>query len=191
MTRTGDYHFFKHGGLNILLDVPTGAVHVLDSAASKVLPYIVQGRQKADIQEIVQHSDFELAENAWDQLQELVEQGMLLGPEPQYSQRPGCGQVKAMCLHVAHDCDLRCRYCFAGTGSFGGTRSLMKLDTGIAAVDFLLSSTATVYEMDFFGGEPLLNLDVVEQVAAYARERANDLGKRINLTLTTNAYSLG
>ena len=114
----------------------------------------------------------------------------MLGPEPQFDRRPGGGQLKAMCLHVAHDCDLRCRYCFASTGSFGGARTLMDLETAKAAVDFLFSSSARVYEMDFFGGEPLLNLDLVEAVAGYARRRAQELGKRINLTLTTNAYSL-
>lgn len=184
-----DYHFFSHGGLNILLDVPTGAVHLLDNTAATILPFFVQGR-RAELGKAMPQDRLGSAEQAWEQLQRLVDQGIFLSPEPRFSQRPGGGQIKAMCLHVAHDCDLRCRYCFAGTGSFGGSRSLMSLDTGIAAVDFLLSSSARVYEMDFFGGEPLLNLEVVERVAAYARQKAEALGKRINLTLTTNAYSL-
>lgn len=189
MTPEGQYHLFQHGGLNILLDVPTGAVHLLDDTAATVLPFLASGRSKSDLQGLVSLDPVE-AEHAWDQLQELVNQGILLGPEPHYTERPGGGQLKAMCLHVAHDCDLRCRYCFASTGSFGGARALMDLDTALAAVDYLLSSSARVYEMDFFGGEPLLNLEVVEQTAAYARRRAAELGKRINLTLTTNAYSL-
>jgi uncharacterized protein len=182
------YHLFSHGGLHILLDVPTGAVHLLDETAVKVFPFFVQGRDKA-----VLDSEFPgqaEAHVAWEQLQDLVDRGLLLGPEPQFDRRPGGGQLKAMCLHVAHDCDLRCRYCFASTGSFGGARTLMDLETAKAAVDFLFSSSARVYEMDFFGGEPLLNLDLVEAVAGYARRRAQELGKRINLTLTTNAYSL-
>lgn len=181
------YHVFSHGGLNILLDVPTGAVHVLDSTAAKVFPLFSQGDRTVLEEEFPGEAD---VNQAWDQLQHLVDQGLLLGPEPQFSQRPGGGQLKAMCLHVAHDCDLRCRYCFASTGSFGGARSLMNLDTAKAAVDFLLSSDAAVYELDFFGGEPLLNMEVMEGTAAYARNRARDLGKKINLTLTTNAYSL-
>lgn len=184
----GRYHLFSHGGLNILLDVPTGAVHLLDEIAVKVFPYFVQSRDKA-----VLNSHFPgqpQAVAAWDQLQGLVDQGLLLGSEPQFNQRPGGGQLKAMCLHVAHDCDLRCRYCFASTGTFGGSRTLMDLNTAKAAVDFLFSSSARVYEMDFFGGEPLLNLDLVEATADYARRRARELGKGINLTLTTNAYSL-
>lgn len=181
------HHLFSHGGLNILLDVPTGAVHVLDSTAAKVFSRFVQGLDRAELEKEFPGAQ---AQEAWDQFQDLVDQGLLLGPEPQFNGRPGGGQLKAMCLHVAHDCDLRCRYCFAATGSFGGTRSLMDMDTAKAAVDFLFSSDARVYEMDFFGGEPLLNLEVVEATAAYARRRARDLGKVINLTLTTNAYSL-
>lgn len=186
MTQEGQFHFFSHGGLNILLDVPTGAVHILDETAAQVLPFFVRGRKKSELPVLIPSVP---AEAAWDQLQALVEQGLLLGPEPKFP-RPGGGQLKAMCLHVAHDCDLRCRYCFAGTGSFGRERTLMDLETAMAAVDLLLSSTAKVCEMDFFGGEPLLNLGVVEKVTAYARERAASLGKKINLTLTTNAFSL-
>lgn len=187
MIRAGQYHIFSHGGLNILLDVPTGAVHVLDDIATQVFSHFVQGREKSDLAKLMPGE--EGAVSAWDQLQDLVEQGLLFSPEPTYA-RPGGGHLKAMCLHVAHDCDLRCRYCFAGTGSFGGTRTLMDLDTGMAAVDLLLSSPARVYEMDFFGGEPLLNLSVVEQLTAYSRQQAEKLGKKINLTLTTNSYSL-
>lgn len=184
------YHFFSHGGLNILLDVPTGAVHLLDDTAAKVFHHFAQGLAKADLVKSIPGEELAEAHNAWDQLQGLVDQGTLLSQEPNFSERPGGGQLKAMCLHVAHDCDLRCKYCFASTGSFGKTRSLMDLDTAKAAVDFLLSSSARVYEMDFFGGEPLLNLEVVEETAAYARQRAKDLGKKINLTLTTNAHTL-
>jgi len=183
-----NYHFFSHGGLNILLDVPTGAVHVLDAIAAKVFPYFVAGKRK----ELEEDFPAELAQArlAWEQLQDLADAGMLLSPEPQFSQRPGGGELKALCLHVAHDCDLRCRYCFAGTGAFGGARSLMDFATAKKAVDMLFSSAARVYEIDFFGGEPLLNLEVVEETAAYARQRARALGKKVNLTLTTNGFSL-
>ena len=190
MTRTGDYHLLSRHGLNILIDVPTGAVHTLDDTAAQVLPHLVQGCSRDDLSNLLPQASQEHLDGAWEQLQDLVAQGMLLGPEPRYSQRPGGGQLKAMCLHVAHDCDLRCRYCFAGTGSFGGSRGLMDLKTAFAAVDLLLSSTARVCEMDFFGGEPLLNLDVVEQTAEYARLQASKLNKVINLTLTTNAFAL-
>ncbi len=188
MTRDSEYHFFSHGGLNILLDVPTGAVHVLDEVGARVLPFFARGEAEKVADEF-SPEEIPGARRAWEELQELVDKGLLFSPEPHYA-RPGGGQLKALCLHVAHDCDLRCRYCFAGKGSYGGSRSLMDLATAQRAIDFLFSSQARVYEVDFFGGEPLLNLEVVEKTAAYARERAQGLGKRVNLTLTTNAYSL-
>lgn len=190
MTQSDNFHLFSHGGLNILLDVPTGAVHVLDDIAARVLPHVAAGYGREVLQTEFSAAEIHEAQLAWEQLQHLAEQGMLFSPEPHFSQRPGGGQLKALCLHVAHDCDLRCRYCFASTGSFGGTRSLMDFATAKAAVDMLFSSAARVYEIDFFGGEPLLNLGVVEETAAYARQQAEALGKKVNLTLTTNAYSL-
>lgn len=189
MTKAWRYHLFSHGGLNILLDVPTGAVHVLDQLATAVFPLFVAGEKAALDKEFLPSERAE-AFQAWEQLQSLVDGGVLFSPEPSFSQRPGGGELKALCLHVAHDCDLRCRYCFAATGSFGGARSVMDFATAQGAVDLLLSSKAKVYEVDFFGGEPLLNLDVVEKTAAYARARARDLGKRVNLTLTTNGFSM-
>ncbi len=190
MTQRPNYHLFSHGGLNILLDVPTGAVHVLDDIAARVLPYLAAGHEREVLQTEFSAAEIAEAQLAWEQLQQLADQGMLFNPEPHFNQRPGGGQLKALCLHVAHDCDLRCRYCFASTGSFGGTRSIMDFATAKAAVDMLFSSSARVYEIDFFGGEPLLNLDVVEETAAYARQQAQALGKRVNLTLTTNGYSM-
>ncbi len=188
MTEGRNYHFFSHGGLNILLDVPTGAVHVLDDIAAKVLPYFAAGNIKDMGKEF--SSEISEATLAWEQLQGLADGKMLFSPQPHFSQRPGGGELKALCLHVAHDCDLRCRYCFAGTGAFGGARTLMDLATAKAAVDMLFSSAAKVYEIDFFGGEPLLNLGVVEETSAYARQQAKALGKKVNLTLTTNGYSM-
>ncbi|MBM7867815.1 thioether cross-link-forming SCIFF peptide maturase [Heliobacterium gestii] len=100
--------------------------------------------------------------------------------------------VKALCLHVAHDCNLRCGYCFAGTGPFGGDRSLMPVETGKQAIDFLLahSQGRQHVEIDFFGGEPLLNFDVVKELVAYAKARAAEEGKILKLTLTTNGLLL-
>ncbi|MZP29597.1 thioether cross-link-forming SCIFF peptide maturase [Heliobacterium undosum] len=100
--------------------------------------------------------------------------------------------VKALCLHVAHDCNLRCGYCFAGTGPFGGDRSLMPAETGKQAIDFLLahSQGRNHVEIDFFGGEPLLNFDVVKELVAYAKQRSAEEGKILKLTLTTNGLLL-
>jgi len=102
------------------------------------------------------------------------------------------GAIKAMCLHVSHDCDLRCRYCFAGTGAFGGGRGLMSLETGKAAIEFLIghSGNRAVLEVDFFGGEPFLNLPVVKDIVEYARGREKEIGKQFKFTITTNGYTL-
>lgn len=190
MSKASSYHLFSHGGLNILLDVPTGAVHLLDEPALAVFADFAAGRSWEELATAATPDSLPVLRQAWDELTELVAQGALFGPEPHFSARPGGGQLKALCLHVAHDCDLRCRYCFAATGSYGGRRSLMTFETGKAAVDMLFASGATVYEVDFFGGEPLLNLTVVEEIAVYARERAQALGKKVNLTLTTNGFAM-
>ncbi len=186
ISNNGRWHLFSRHGLNILVDGPTGAVHLLDEAAMEVFPHFTDGAVRS---EVVAEANHPRAGDAWDQLAALRESGMLMGPEPVFPQRPGAG-LKALCLHVSHDCDLRCRYCFAGTGSFGGKRELMSEDVARQAVDMLLSQSSRVCELDFFGGEPLLNLEVVENTAAYARNKARSMNKHINLTLTTNAVSL-
>jgi len=101
--------------------------------------------------------------------------------------------LKALCLNVAHDCDLACRYCFAGQGGFGGRRGLMSAAVARAAVDILLEHSGDVAtcEIDFFGGEPLLNLDVVRETVDYADRQGAELGKSFSFTLTTNAFALG
>jgi len=113
-----------------------------------------------------------------------------LDPEVPPSWTPG---LRALCLNVAHDCDLRCRYCFAGTGRFGGRRSLMSAAVAREAVDFLLAEAkdAPSLDIDFFGGEPLLAFEVVRETVDYGRRRAAETGRRLSFTLTTNAASLG
>jgi uncharacterized protein len=109
--------------------------------------------------------------------------------QPHYAEPP---IIKAICLHVAHDCNLRCRYCFAGTGPFKGKRELMDTETGRRALDFLLNNSGPRMrgEVDFFGGEPLLNLPVIKELIAYGKKIFNQAGKEIKFTLTTNAVGL-
>ena len=97
-----------------------------------------------------------------------------------------------MCLHIAHDCNLRCEYCFASTGDFGKGRKLMTFETGKKAIDFLLekSGDRENLELDFFGGEPLMNFEVVKQIVEYARSREKEYGKRFRFTITTNGMLL-
>ena len=125
-------------------------------------------------------------------LTELRAQGLLSNePEikPEVARQPW---LKALCLHVAHDCNLRCKYCFAGTGPFNGSREMMSFEVGKHAIDLLLkqSGSRRQLEIDFFGGEPLMNLDVVKQIVAYGRTAASGCNKDIHFTLTTNGVLL-
>lgn len=127
-------------------------------------------------------------------LAQLIDGGGLLAEAPELEgfSMPKDHVVKALCLHVAHDCNLRCRYCFAGTGAFGGDRSLMSLEVGKAALDFLFESSGKRQhvEVDYFGGEPLMNFDVVKELILYGREESRRRGKVLKQTLTTNGVLL-
>lgn len=136
--------------------------------------------------------DWEMISQVEADLADLRAQGLLAEEpeaEPVISREP---LLKALCLHISHDCNLRCKYCFAGTGPFGGSREQMSFETGRAAIDRLLreSGTRRQLEVDFFGGEPLLNLDVVRQLVAYGRENGLRFNKDIHFTLTTNGVAL-
>jgi len=132
---------------------------------------------------------------AASEIEELTAAGMLFAPAPDEDEVSPEGRgavIKAMCLHAAHDCNMRCGYCFADTGGFEGERSLMPLETGRRAIDFLLeqSGVRNNLEIDFFGGEPLMNFEVVKALVLYGREREKGYGKHIRFTLTTNGLLL-
>ncbi|GAW93727.1 thioether cross-link-forming SCIFF peptide maturase [Calderihabitans maritimus] len=188
-----DLHYFEFDGIKILLDVPSGSVHIIDritwdvlkalereAAGEKSLPQLLDRYSWAQVREVL------------NELRCLKEEGLLFTRDPHLDYRPPDLGLKSLCLHVAHDCNLRCRYCFASTGPFGGGRELMPLETGQAALDFLLerSGSRKTCEVDFFGGEPLLNLPVVEKLVAYGRDKAGRMGKEIRFTLTTNGVLL-
>ena len=129
------------------------------------------------------------------EIDELIAAGMLFSPPPVEDEISPGGRgavIKAICLHVAHDCNMRCAYCFADAGGFAGDRSLMPLETGKRSIDFLLeqSGARKNLEIDFFGGEPLMNFDVVKELVLYGREREKEFGKHIRFTLTTNGLLL-
>ena len=119
---------------------------------------------------------------------------MLFSPDDyeQFADKMVASPIKAMCLHIAHDCNLRCQYCFAATGDFGKGRKLMDFETGKAAIDFLLehSKGRRNLELDFFGGEPLMNFEVVKQVVEYARSKEAEYNKNFRFTITTNGILL-
>lgn len=130
------------------------------------------------------------------EIAELVKSGVFFAPKPDVKVEqlyPDQPRIKAMCLHICHDCNLRCRYCFAGTGDFGtGHRSMLDEETGKAAIDFLIreSGPRRNLDIDFFGGEPLLNWNIVKKLVEYCEEQGPKHGKDIRLTITTNAYLL-
>ncbi len=182
-------HKFSMDGVNIVVDVNSGAVHVVSP-----LVYALIESTDNDIEAIKKYTNEEI-EEAKAEIDELVKNGMLFS-EDTYSQvaekikrRP---VVKALCLHIAHDCNLRCKYCFAGTGSFCGERSMMPVEVGKKAIDFVIekSGDRKNIEVDFFGGEPLMNFDVVKELTAYANEQGEKHGKVFRLTITTNGVLL-
>ncbi len=199
-------HKFKMHGKNIVLDVNSGAVHLLDDLAYELLERFSRGLPEdtdmgaaANVKELANSYSEDEAWDAFRELKELQNCGQLFSEDPyegyftNQSHIPqGQPVVKALCLHIAHDCNLRCRYCFASTGDFGAERSLMSVDTGKKAIDFLIKKSAERLnlEVDFFGGEPLLNFEAVKEIVFYALEREKETGKNFRFTITTNALLL-
>lgn len=189
-------HQYKNNGYNIVLDVNSGAVHVVDDAAYDVISlYELKGREEIFTQLADRYEKAQLAE-AYEEVKELAENGQLFtrdeyeGYIEAFKNRPTV--VKALCLHIAHDCNLACRYCFAEEGEYHGKRELMSYEVGKAALDFLIANSANRrnLEVDFFGGEPLLNFQVVKDLVAYGREQEKLHNKRFRFTLTTNGVLL-
>lgn len=178
-------HTFEMHGLRMALDVESGALHVLDEPSYVALQLLESEN------ELVDRFGVEVTQQVLSEISKLRENELLFSEK-----RPvglvDDGVVKALCLHLAHDCNLRCGYCFAGTGNYGGTRGLMPQDIAKQSVDFLLGNSGKRRhcEIDFFGGEPLLNFDVLRETVAYGKKRAQELGKILKFTVTTNALAL-
>ena len=173
-------HTFEMHGLKLALDVESGALHVVDEPAFLAVKQMAEGLGLVGVEEEIK-----------EEIHELVGKGLLFSDRRDVDVISD-GVVKALCLHLAHDCNLRCKYCFAGTGHYGGKRGLMPLETAKNAVDFLLKASKgrKHCEIDFFGGEPLLNFEVLRDTVAYGKERAASLGKILTFTVTTNALSI-
>lgn len=183
-------HRFENSGVKYLYDANSGSLHVIDQLVWDVLDHYPTTNATAVVTTLAGKHDGAAVNAAIAELNALREQGLAWTPDPY----PGGYQVedgglKALCLHVAHDCNLACRYCFAGGGPFGGDRGLMPADVARAAIDFLVAAAPTRqhFEIDFFGGEPLVNFDVVRSTIAYADSLP---GKHFRFTLTTNCVSL-
>ena len=202
-------HQYINNGYHIVLDVNSGSVHSVDALlydAVEILAKIVpdmekpmpltDDQKKAVREALVCKYSAEDIEDALSDIQELIDAEELFAADIykdyviDFKKRQTV--VKALCLHIAHDCNLRCEYCFASTGDFGEGRKLMPLETGKQAIDFLLKHSANRknLELDFFGGEPLMNFEVVKQVVAYARSKEQEYGKHFRFTITTNGMLL-
>jgi len=188
----GALHLFHMGGRALLFDVASSSLFALDPLGAAL---IEEGRSRT-VEEslaVVWGRFGNEAEQALDQLDFFYRAGKLLGPDPAAGLRPpAMPYLKALCLNLAHDCNLRCGYCFAGAGSFQGKRGLMSKDVAQAAIEMLLRDSGPLdrLEVDFFGGEPLLNFQVLQETVSYGKRRAAATGKRIRFTLTTNALLL-
>ena len=192
-------HQYKLGGYNIVLDICSGSVHAVDDVAYDIIAlYESQSREDiiaamAEKYEGVDGITKADIEECYEQVTALKDMGRLFTPdtfEPMADtlKKKTAGVVKALCLHIAHTCNLNCSYCFASQGKYHGERGLMSYEVGKQALDFLVANSGTRHnlEVDFFGGEPLMNFDVVKQLVAYARSIEKEKGKNFRFTLTTN-----
>ena len=187
-------HRFQQNGMNIVMDVNSGIVHVVDDVTYKVLAYYNGTNRGMVLANLAK--DYEEAElnEVMDDLDELIAKEVLFAPmDKNYKMaiedRP---IIKAVCINIAHDCNLRCQYCFAGQGGYGQWRMLMSFDVARRAVDFLIahSGPREHCELDFFGGEPLMNWHVVQQTIDYVHKQEKKHGKKIKMSLTTNGLLL-
>lgn len=189
-------HQYKFDDLNIVLDICSGAVHVVDELAYDIIS-MFENNDKSDIigKMSAKYPDIPVSdiEECYCQVCELAEDNKLFTKD-EFKPMAGTlkaktsGVIKALCLHIAHTCNLNCSYCFASQGKYHGERALMSFEVGKRALDFLIENSGTRrnLEVDFFGGEPLMNFDVVKQIVAYARSIEKEKNKNFRFTLTTN-----
>ena len=192
-------HCYKLGGLNIVLDICSGSVHVVDEVVYDMIEaYESRSREEIIAAMLEKYADdpevtAEELEGCFEDIENLKAEGKLFSPDNFESmagklKEKSAGVVKALCLHIAHSCNLNCSYCFASQGKYHGDRALMSFEVGKRALDFLVENSKGRHnlEVDFFGGEPLMNFDVVKQLVAYARSIEKEAGKNFRFTLTTN-----
>lgn len=192
-------HQYRNNGYNIVLDVNSGSVHVVDDMVYDMIPLYEAYGKEALIRELSgRYEEAELSE-AYDEITALKTAETLFTEdiyedsiEAFTKRREQDGVVKALCLHIAHDCNLACRYCFAQEGEYHGRRALMSGEVGKKAIDFLVANSGKRrnLEVDFFGGEPLMNFGVVKEIVAYARRLEKTHDKKFRFTMTTNGVLL-
>ena len=191
-------HQYKNNGYNIVLDVNSGSVHVVDDIAYDAISLYEENPDtvKSEIMKLYKELNENDADELIQDIESLEESGELFSEDiyEDYIDEIADRQtvVKALCLHIAHDCNLSCRYCFAGKGEYNGESALMSLDVGKRALDFLVENSGNRrnLEVDFFGGEPLMNFEVVKDIVAYGRSLEEKYNKKFRFTLTTNGVLL-
>lgn len=191
-------HAYKMNGYNIILDQNSGCVHSVDDVAYDIIT-MYEDKSKDEIKAFIldkykdkEDVNEEEIDFCFNDIDELIKDGRLFAKDTfedvakEFKKRQGV--VKAICLHVAHDCNLACKYCFAGKGEYDGPKGLMSFETGKRALDFLIeqSGTRKNLEVDFFGGEPLMNWEVCKKLVEYGREQEKIHNKNFRFTLTTN-----
>lgn len=190
-------HQYKSNGFNIVMDVDSGAIHLVDDVTYDVIALYEDKSADEIVEELKANYDEDQIKESLEEVKELVDQNKLFTKdvfEPvidsfKEHHKP---VVKALCMHIAHDCNLACKYCFAEEGEYHGRRELMSFETGKKALDFLVenSGSRVNLEVDFFGGEPLMNWDVVKQLVEYGRSIEEEKNKKFRFTLTTNGVLL-
>ena len=191
-------HRYQSNGYNIVLDINSGCIHLVDLVTYEVLPFMEEGLSEQEIVDKLkdQYPEADIRTSV-SECEKLKEQGMLFTRDiyeniiDEFTENRQT-VVKALCLHIAHDCNLACRYCFAEEGEYHGRRALMSFEVGKKALDFLIANSGSRknLEVDFFGGEPLMNWQVVKDLVAYGREQEKLHNKKFRFTLTTNGVLL-
>ncbi|MEG2813375.1 MAG: thioether cross-link-forming SCIFF peptide maturase [Oscillospiraceae bacterium] len=190
-------HKYKLNGFNIVIDVNSGGIHIVDDCTYDMVDLVnlpMPDKLPKEIVEKMSNYRFDEIEECYNEIYNLWKQDVLFSEDDyeQFANMMVSAPIKAMCLHVAHDCNLRCKYCFASTGDFGVGRKLLDEATGKKAIDFLLANSKDRHniELDFFGGEPLMNMEVVKSVVKYARSKEKEYNKNFRFTITTNGVLL-
>ena len=179
-------HVFSYHDKNYIYDVGSGSLHECDQATADV----IKAKELGQDVDVTYLTDEQIKEALAD-VSALKDQGLLFKEEVK-AYPVKSNEVKALCIHICHDCNFRCRYCFADEGAYHSKRESMSFETAKAAVDFLIENSGKrrVLEMDFFGGEPLMNYEVIKKTVAYAKEQGEKYGKKFLFTTTTNALLL-
>ena len=189
-------HQFKNNGYNIVMDVNSGAIHVVDDLVYEIISRYETDTEEKITDDLMKDYDKEEIKEAYGEVALLKDQGKLFTKDTYLPYLKSFGSrpivVKALCMHIAHDCNLACKYCFAGKGEYQGEREMMSPEIGKKAIDFLVANSGNRkhLEVDFFGGEPTMNMDTVKEIVEYARGLEKTDDKVFRFTLTTNGLLL-